>query len=96
MALASAVPLTATEATLVRPSAPLFPVSGEMPEMAGRPGAVVSSVATKVADGAETLFRASVAVAVRLLTPSASVMLIDVVQAPLESATSAATRIPPS
>ena len=96
MALASAVPLTATVAAVVIPSVALAPVSGEMPEMTGRPGAVVSSVATKIAEGAEALPAASVAVAVRLLTPCASVTLLAVVQLPLASAAAVATRIAPS
>ena len=68
---ASIVPLTATVATLVSPSVVLAPLSGVIP-LTARVGGVVSSVATNAAE-VPMLPAASVACAVRLFTPAASV-----------------------
>ena len=78
------------------PSVALVPLSGEIPAMAGEDGPIVSSVATKIAEDPEPFPAASVAVAVKLLTPSARMTFPAVAQLPLASAATVATRIAPS
>ena len=75
MLLASAVPVSVSVLSLVMPS-PTVPLSVENEAIAGAPGAAVSIVTLSAAEAALVLPAASVAVAVKLWLPSASVAVV--------------------